>query len=158
MIITLHRQEVVKLGKASGRAKLAGTLVGLGGAMVVTFYPGPEMAFVHRVARVAGLQHGDRHGHDLSRGPVTGGDAVRRRPGGGLVPRHRRLLQLRGLAVDPGAGRGGLPVPLLDRRAGVPLRRRPDRAARALLPPGRRALAARARRQALLLGLRGEHR
>ncbi|CAL5017042.1 unnamed protein product [Urochloa decumbens] len=58
---TLHtyRQEVVKLGKASGRAKLAGTLVGLGGAMVVTFYRGPELAFMHRLARVAGL-----HRHD----------------------------------------------------------------------------------------------
>lgn len=78
MIITLHRQEVVKLGKASGRAKLAGTLVGLGGAMVVTFYPGPEMAFVHRVARVAGLQHGDRHGHDLSRGPAATPSAAAR--------------------------------------------------------------------------------
>ena len=48
-----HRQEIVKLGKASGRAKLAGTLVSLGGAMVVTFYGGAR-ARVHAPARARG--------------------------------------------------------------------------------------------------------
>uniref|UniRef100_K3YBV0 WAT1-related protein n=1 Tax=Setaria italica TaxID=4555 RepID=K3YBV0_SETIT len=74
--ILQYRQEIVKLGKASGRAKLAGTLVGLGGAMVVTFYRGPEMVFMHRLARVAGLQHGDRH--SLSRGPTATPSAAAR--------------------------------------------------------------------------------
>ncbi|KAF8667416.1 hypothetical protein HU200_053100 [Digitaria exilis] len=68
LTITFHRQEIVKLGKASGRAKLAGTLVGLAGAMVVTFYKGPELVFMHRLSRVAKLQH-DGHGHGLS--PAT---------------------------------------------------------------------------------------
>ncbi|KAF0913876.1 hypothetical protein E2562_024951 [Oryza meyeriana var. granulata] len=36
--------------KASGQAKLLGTLVGLGGAMVVTFYKGPEIKFLHHLA------------------------------------------------------------------------------------------------------------
>ncbi|RLM73578.1 WAT1-related protein [Panicum miliaceum] len=58
IVAILARQEIVKLGRASGRAKLAGTLVGLGGAMVVTFYRGPELAFMHRLARAAGLRHG----------------------------------------------------------------------------------------------------
>ena len=141
-MVAFDRQEMVKLGKASGRAKLAGTLVGLGGAMVVTFYGGAELGFTHRLARAVGLRR-------------RGGD-VGRRPRRGLVPRHRQLLQLRRLALHPGPGRGGLPVPLLHRRAGVPRRRRPVRAARALLPPGRGALAPRPRRQALLVGLRGE--
>lgn len=58
---------MVKLGKASGRAKLAGTLVGLGGAMLVTFYRGPEIGFMHRLARTAGLRdaaHAQAHQHD----------------------------------------------------------------------------------------------
>ncbi|RCV33617.1 hypothetical protein SEVIR_7G104300v4 [Setaria viridis] len=76
IVAVLTRQEIVKLGKASGRAKLAGTLVGLGGAMVVTFYRGPEMVFMHRLARVAGLQHGDRH--SLSRGPTATPSAAAR--------------------------------------------------------------------------------
>lgn len=50
----------MKLGKASGRAKLAGTLVGLGGAMLVTFYRGPEIGFMHRLARTAGLRDAGR--------------------------------------------------------------------------------------------------
>jgi drug/metabolite transporter (DMT)-like permease len=50
----------VKLGKASGRAKLVGTLVGLGGAMLVTFYRGPEIGFMHRLARTAGLRDAGR--------------------------------------------------------------------------------------------------
>nr|CAB3484495.1 unnamed protein product [Digitaria exilis] len=68
IVAILTRQEIVKLGKASGRAKLAGTLVGLAGAMVVTFYKGPELVFMHRLSRVAKLQH-DGHGHGLS--PAT---------------------------------------------------------------------------------------
>ncbi|OEL19048.1 WAT1-related protein [Dichanthelium oligosanthes] len=64
IVAILSRQEIVKLSKASGRAKLAGTLVGLGGAMVVTFYRGPEMLFMHRL----GLQH---DGHGLDEGTVT---------------------------------------------------------------------------------------
>ncbi|KAF8715561.1 hypothetical protein HU200_027220 [Digitaria exilis] len=70
LTITFHRQEIVKLGKASGRAKLAGTLVGLAGAMVVTFYKGPELVFMHRLSRVAKLQH-DGHGHGLSSAAAT---------------------------------------------------------------------------------------
>ncbi|KAL5675983.1 hypothetical protein ACJX0J_012114, partial [Zea mays] len=82
-------------------------------------------------------------------------DVVCRRPGRGLLPRHHQLLQLRDLAVHPGASRGGVPVPLLHRGAGVPLRRGPVRAARALLPQGHGALEARPQRQALLVSLRG---
>ncbi|XP_066350453.1 WAT1-related protein At1g09380-like [Miscanthus floridulus] len=81
--------------------------------------------------------------------------AICRRPDRGLVPRHRQLLQLRHLAVHPGARRRGVPVPLLHRRAGVPLRRGAVDAARALLPQGRAALEARPQRQALLVSLRG---
>lgn len=44
--------------------------------MVVTFYRGPEMVFMHRLARVAGLQHGDRH--SLSRGPTATPSAAAR--------------------------------------------------------------------------------
>ncbi|KXG26293.1 hypothetical protein SORBI_3006G077500 [Sorghum bicolor] len=69
IVAILTRQEMVKLGKASGRAKLAGTLVGLGGAMLVTFYRGPEIGFMHRLALTAGglrdahAQHGGGGGH-----------------------------------------------------------------------------------------------
>jgi len=55
---------MVKVGKASGRAKLAGTLVGLGGAMLITFYRGPEIGFMHRLARTAGLRDAHAHNHD----------------------------------------------------------------------------------------------
>ncbi|CAN6228074.1 unnamed protein product [Urochloa humidicola] len=79
IVAILTRQEVVKLGKASGRAKLAGTLVGLGGAMVVTFYRGPELAFTHRLARVAarGLHRHDGNNHGLTTTTATPSAAAR---------------------------------------------------------------------------------
>ncbi|XP_066347226.1 WAT1-related protein At1g68170-like isoform X1 [Miscanthus floridulus] len=67
IVAILTRQEMVKVGKASGRAKLAGTLVGLGGAMLVTFYRGPEIGFMHRLARTAGR---DAHAHNHDDGDV----------------------------------------------------------------------------------------
>ncbi|CAL5027542.1 unnamed protein product [Urochloa decumbens] len=73
IVAILTRQEVVKLGKASGRAKLAGTLVGLGGAMVVTFYRGPELAFMHHLARAAG---GGIHRHDPNHGLAAAANAT----------------------------------------------------------------------------------
>ncbi|KAL6851433.1 hypothetical protein ACP4OV_020366 [Aristida adscensionis] len=57
------RLETVKLGKASGREKLSGTLVCLGGAMVVTFYSWPEIKFLRRLARTR-LVGGNVHHHD----------------------------------------------------------------------------------------------
>ncbi|CAO2035002.1 unnamed protein product, partial [Urochloa humidicola] len=77
IVAILTRQEVVKLGKASGRAKLAGTLVGLGGAMVVTFYRGPEMAFMHRLAHIAGLHRHDGSNHGLTTTTAAPSAAVR---------------------------------------------------------------------------------
>ncbi|KAF7041422.1 hypothetical protein CFC21_051219 [Triticum aestivum] len=61
IVAILSRMETLKLRKPSGQAKLAGTLVGLGGAMLLTFYKGPEMGFLHRLAHT-GLSHasGDR--------------------------------------------------------------------------------------------------
>ncbi|TVU14562.1 hypothetical protein EJB05_38037, partial [Eragrostis curvula] len=63
IVAILSRLETVKLGKASGRAKLAGTLVGLGGAMVVTFYKGPELGFLHRLSRtrLGDVSHDAQH-------------------------------------------------------------------------------------------------
>ena len=78
-----HRQEIVKLGKASGRAKLAGTLVGLSGAMVVTFYRGPEVGFMHGLARAVGLRHGG-HGLD-ARGTAATTSAAARAAGSFLA-------------------------------------------------------------------------
>ncbi|CAL5032160.1 unnamed protein product [Urochloa decumbens] len=76
IVAILTRQEVVKLGKASGRAKLAGTLVGLGGAMVVTFYRGPELAFMHRLARAVGLHRHDHDGRLAAQGPAAAANAT----------------------------------------------------------------------------------
>ncbi|CAL5067701.1 unnamed protein product [Urochloa decumbens] len=76
IVAILTRQEVVKLGKASGRAKLAGTLVGLGGAMVVTFYRGPELAFMHRLARAVGLHRHDHDGRLADQGPAAAANAT----------------------------------------------------------------------------------
>ncbi|KAJ1270965.1 hypothetical protein BS78_06G092000 [Paspalum vaginatum] len=82
IVAILSRQEVVKLGKASGRAKLAGTLVGLGGAMVVTFYRGPEIVFMRRL----GLR-GARHGGGGSRGGLlaAGGETTTTSAAGRVV-------------------------------------------------------------------------
>ncbi|KAK3142638.1 hypothetical protein QOZ80_4BG0349280 [Eleusine coracana subsp. coracana] len=64
----------MKLGKASGRAKVTGTLVGLGGAMLVTFYKGPEIKFLHRLSRPSRLIVGDDDvGHG---GPARAPSAV----------------------------------------------------------------------------------
>ncbi|XP_048551670.1 WAT1-related protein At1g68170-like [Triticum urartu] len=61
IVAILTRMETLKLRKPSGQAKLGGTLVGLGGAMLLTFYKGPEMLFLRRMAHT-GLSHatGDR--------------------------------------------------------------------------------------------------
>ncbi|KAI4993074.1 hypothetical protein ZWY2020_007387 [Hordeum vulgare] len=56
IVAILTRMETLKLRKPSGQAKLAGTLVGLGGAMLLTFYKGPEMRFLHRLAHT-GMSH-----------------------------------------------------------------------------------------------------
>ncbi|XP_024311435.1 WAT1-related protein At1g09380 isoform X2 [Brachypodium distachyon] len=50
IVAILSRMETLKLKKPSGRAKLGGTLVGLGGAMLLTFYKGPEIKFLHHLA------------------------------------------------------------------------------------------------------------
>ncbi|XP_062225630.1 WAT1-related protein At1g68170-like [Phragmites australis] len=62
IVAILSRQEIVKLGKTSGRAKLTGTLVGLAGATLVTFYKGPEITFLHRLARTSLSDVHDSHG------------------------------------------------------------------------------------------------
>jgi drug/metabolite transporter (DMT)-like permease len=69
-----NRMETLKLKKASGRAKLTGTLVGLGGAMLLTFYKGPEIRFLHNLARTR-LSHA--HGnHQLLRPPPAEGSRI----------------------------------------------------------------------------------
>ncbi|KAF7050209.1 hypothetical protein CFC21_058598 [Triticum aestivum] len=65
-----NRMETLKLRKPSGQAKLAGTLVGLGGAMLLTFYKGPEMRFLHRLAHT-GLSHASGD-HQLRPQPAAG--------------------------------------------------------------------------------------
>ncbi|RLN30341.1 hypothetical protein C2845_PM05G14920 [Panicum miliaceum] len=82
--------------------------------MVGTFYRGPELAFMHRLARAVGLRHGGR-GLDARGTATTTASAVARVVGSFLAI----TSCLRGLALHPGAGRGGLPVSLLDRRAGA---------------------------------------
>ncbi|KAM0898352.1 hypothetical protein ACQ4PT_021996 [Festuca glaucescens] len=69
-----NRMETLKLRKPSGRAKLTGTLVGLGGAMLLTFYKGPEIEFLHNLGRT-GLSraHGD---NQLLRLPPAEGSRI----------------------------------------------------------------------------------
>ncbi|KAM0863285.1 hypothetical protein ACQ4PT_044702 [Festuca glaucescens] len=74
IVAILSRMETLKLKKASGRAKLTGTLVGLGGAMLLTFYKGPEIRFLHNLARTR-LSHA--HGnHQLLRPPPAEGSRI----------------------------------------------------------------------------------
>lgn len=46
-----NRLETLKLRKPAGRAKLLGTVVGMGGAMLLTFYKGPELTVLRRLPR-----------------------------------------------------------------------------------------------------------
>ncbi|KAI9110346.1 hypothetical protein K1719_018788 [Acacia pycnantha] len=41
--MTLVRLEMLNMGRASGKAKVAGTVMGIGGAMILTFYKGIEI-------------------------------------------------------------------------------------------------------------------
>ncbi|KAL5214093.1 hypothetical protein ABZP36_003245 [Zizania latifolia] len=49
LLAILTRLETLKLRKPAGQAKLLGTLVGMGGAMLLTFYKGPEMMLLRRL-------------------------------------------------------------------------------------------------------------
>ncbi|KAM0898354.1 hypothetical protein ACQ4PT_021997 [Festuca glaucescens] len=70
----IERMETLKLKRPSGRAKLTGTLVGLGGAMLLTFYKGPEIRFLHNLARTRlSHAHGD---HQLLRPPPAEGSRI----------------------------------------------------------------------------------
>ncbi|KAM0898350.1 hypothetical protein ACQ4PT_021995 [Festuca glaucescens] len=69
IVAILSRMETLKLKKPSGRAKLTGTLVGLSGAMLLTFYKGPEIKFIHHLGRTGfSRAHGD---HQLLRPPLA---------------------------------------------------------------------------------------
>uniref|UniRef100_A0ACD5UA50 Uncharacterized protein n=1 Tax=Avena sativa TaxID=4498 RepID=A0ACD5UA50_AVESA len=74
IVAILSRMETLKLKKPSGRAKLTGTLVGLGGAMLLTFYKGPEMKFLRNLGHT-GLSHA--HGsHQQLRPPPAEGSRI----------------------------------------------------------------------------------
>uniref|UniRef100_A0ACD5URN9 Uncharacterized protein n=1 Tax=Avena sativa TaxID=4498 RepID=A0ACD5URN9_AVESA len=51
LLAILTRLETLKLRKPAGRAKFVGTLVGMGGAMLLTFYKGPQFKLLHRLPR-----------------------------------------------------------------------------------------------------------
>lgn len=51
VLAILTRLETLKLRKPAGRAKLLGTVVGMGGAMLLTFYKGPELTVLRRLPR-----------------------------------------------------------------------------------------------------------
>jgi drug/metabolite transporter (DMT)-like permease len=44
-----NRLETLKLRKRAGQAKFVGTLIGMGGAMLLTFYKGPELKLLRRL-------------------------------------------------------------------------------------------------------------
>uniref|UniRef100_A0ACD5UPL2 Uncharacterized protein n=1 Tax=Avena sativa TaxID=4498 RepID=A0ACD5UPL2_AVESA len=49
ILVILTRLETLKLRKPAGQAKFVGTLVGMGGAMLLTFYKGPELKLLRRL-------------------------------------------------------------------------------------------------------------
>ncbi|KAM0924998.1 hypothetical protein ACQ4PT_004487 [Festuca glaucescens] len=49
ILVILTRLETLKLREPAGQAKFVGTLVGMGGAMLLTFYKGPEFKLLHRL-------------------------------------------------------------------------------------------------------------
>lgn len=51
LLSILTRLENLKLRNPAGQAKLVGTLVGMGGAMLLTFYKGPEFTLLRRLPR-----------------------------------------------------------------------------------------------------------
>lgn len=56
----VHRLEKLNWDKASGKAKVMGTLLGITGAMVLTFYKGPDVNFWNTHINL--LDQGHQHG------------------------------------------------------------------------------------------------
>ncbi|XP_062225624.1 WAT1-related protein At1g68170-like [Phragmites australis] len=52
ILAIVTRLEALNLRKPAGQAKLLGTLVGMGGAMLLTFYKGPEIKILRRLPRL----------------------------------------------------------------------------------------------------------
>lgn len=69
ILAILARSETLKLWKPTGQAKLLGTLVGIFGAMLLTFYKGPEITILRRLSHPR-LVHStkDYHSHPPSTG------------------------------------------------------------------------------------------
>lgn len=70
LLAILTRLETLKLRNPAGQAKLVGTLVGMGGAMLLTFYKGTELTLLRRLPRPRLVHITEAHHH--SHPPSTG--------------------------------------------------------------------------------------
>uniref|UniRef100_A0A0D9W4X3 WAT1-related protein n=1 Tax=Leersia perrieri TaxID=77586 RepID=A0A0D9W4X3_9ORYZ len=69
LLAILTRLETLKLKKPAGQAKLLGTLVGMGGAMLLTFYKGPEITLLRGLPRPKLAHITENHqSHPIPRG------------------------------------------------------------------------------------------